>query len=1206
MKYVQDSSTSLFRLYMADGSYYGSDVDDLGSPMNVAKAKAYAYTVASGGNSIAPNEVPPGSVVTITDPTTAATLLRSSEITYLANDSNYSSVASYYSSQNISGLATVSKIKDGAGALVSQSEIVYDESGRSPGYRGNPTTAKAWYDVSNSNSYISTKAKFDSYGNRYESTDARGNTSTTTYDSTYYAFPIQVTSPIPGGNGSTTAFTSSAAFDTTTGLPTSTTDANAQTTTISYRDPITNVLDPLLRVRKVTAPNGQQTITEYGAGTDASTRWVKVKSQIDETNWKTAISWLDGLGRTYKSQAIDTNGDVFALTCFDTVGRPLKASNPFRDPTSANPTCSSTTLDWTANTYDTASRPWKVTTPDGAVVETTYGLATSGSQLGIVVTITDPAGKLRRSVTNALGQLGRVDEPDGSSSTGSLGSVSSPNQPTVYSYDALNNLTTVLQAGATTAQCGETASCSQTRTFTYDSLSRLKSAVNPESGTIGYTYDSNGNLATKTDARSVVTTFAYDTLNRIQTRDYTNEPSGQTTTPNVTYYYDNVANAKGKLVKVSSSVSTTEYISFDILGRVTGHKQTTDGNDYATAYLYNLGGAMTEEIYPSTRVVKNVLDNNGDLSIIQSKKNSASGYWNYANNFTYNSAGAVTSMQLGNGKWESTIFNSRLQPTQIALGTVQSGNDSLKLDYSYGTTANNGNILTQTMTVPTVGSYNGFTAIQSYAYDSLNRIDDAMETISGNQTWRQDFTYDRYGNRNFNQNTTTIPASFSNPAVSNPTISSTNNRLNSSGYGYDSSGNTQFDASLRKFTYDAESKQTKVESTNSSQQVTGTIGEYFYDGDGKRVKKYVLSTGETTIFVYDAVGKQIAEYSTIAADTANAKVAYLTNDQLGSPRINTDANGNVVSRHDYHPFGEELSTSQRSTHQEYADDTSRKGFTGYEHDGEINLNFAEARVYSSSLGRFSIPDPENTGADLTVPQSWNGYSYVINNPINYTDPSGLIYLRNPKGDGKIIWVDDRKYNPDDYKGYEVIPTGTIITPGEGSTGIFQPFIGIQIRLLFDGQLQQVSGAGDPVTVFADHGPIEPSPLHQMLAGAEHRTLRFWRLPIYVIGTAVVLLPAATPLAFGGGVPAIGLTIARPGMVMARFVGPVQKALIDIYLKTGHISAGLSRGAVAAVLELGKRALDTGTAAKTPASTLINTLEQMQRIDKLEKLIDVLK
>ena len=128
--------------------------------------------------------------------------------------------------------------------------------------------------------------------------------------------------------------------------------------------------------------------------------------------------------------------------------------------------------------------------------------------------------------------------------------------------------------------------------------------------------------------------------------------------------------------------STTEYVTFDILGHVTRSKQTTDGVVYGTdanpmTYAYNLSGALIEQKYPSGRIVKNTLDAEGDLAIVQSKKNANQGFFNYAKNFIYTAAGAVSSMQLGNGKWESTTFNSRLQPTQIALGTIQNGTDKL-------------------------------------------------------------------------------------------------------------------------------------------------------------------------------------------------------------------------------------------------------------------------------------------------------------------------------------------------------------------------------------------------------------------------------------------------------------------------------------------------------------------------------------------------
>jgi RHS repeat-associated protein len=71
-----------------------------------------------------------------------------------------------------------------------------------------------------------------------------------------------------------------------------------------------------------------------------------------------------------------------------------------------------------------------------------------------------------------------------------------------------------------------------------------------------------------------------------------------------------------------------------------------------------------------------------------------------------------------------------------------------------------------------------------------------------------------------------------------------------------------------------------------------------------------------------------------------------------------------------------------------ASDNVNQKFTGQERDAETNLDFFQARYLSSGLGRFMSPDPGNAGADLTNPQSWNGYAYVLNNPLNLIDPSG--------------------------------------------------------------------------------------------------------------------------------------------------------------------------------------------------------------------------
>ena len=149
-------------------------------------------------------------------------------------------------------------------------------------------------------------------------------------------------------------------------------------------------------------------------------------------------------------------------------------------------------------------------------------------------------------------------------------------------------------------------------------------------------------------------------------------------------------------------------------------------------------------------------------------------------------------------------------------------------------------------------------------------------------------------------------------------------------------------------------------------------------------------------FVYDLSERLIAECSAQVANTKDAKVAYLTNDHLGSPRINTDANGAVTARHDYHPFGEEIGTlaavpgspQHRTTTLGYQSDSVRQKFTGYERDNESDLDFAGARYFNSRHGRFTSVDPLLESAEPALPQTWNRYVYCLNNPLYLIDPDG--------------------------------------------------------------------------------------------------------------------------------------------------------------------------------------------------------------------------
>ena len=252
------------------------------SSLNAKQSKTYNYVVVNASTATSAN------ITTAAGWFSSSNLAKTAEMDYLY-DANYMA-------RNITGLVTETRVKDAAGNIKARSQIGYDESAYpiisagtnaqwqdpNTNLRANVTTTRSWSDIA-ANQYIETHAQYDNFGNLRKAWDAKGNVSETEYSSVYqYAYPTLDRTPIPdptGLSGSNTAFTSSTVFDPTTGLPTSATDANGQTTTIEYND-------PLLRPTRTTAPNGVQTITEYGAGIDASTRWVKVKTQIDDTNWK--------------------------------------------------------------------------------------------------------------------------------------------------------------------------------------------------------------------------------------------------------------------------------------------------------------------------------------------------------------------------------------------------------------------------------------------------------------------------------------------------------------------------------------------------------------------------------------------------------------------------------------------------------------------------------------------------------------------------------------------------------------------------------------------------------------------------------------------------------------------------------------------------------------------------------------------------------
>jgi RHS repeat-associated protein len=178
-----------------------------------------------------------------------------------------------------------------------------------------------------------------------------------------------------------------------------------------------------------------------------------------------------------------------------------------------------------------------------------------------------------------------------------------------------------------------------------------------------------------------------------------------------------------------------------------------------------------------------------------------------------------------------------------------------------------------------------------------------------------------------------------------------------------------------------------------------------------------INVKEETVFVYSA-GKLVAEYST-KPPPSNPTTSYTATDQLGSPRVITDSLGNVISRRDFMPFGEEIVNNigeRAATSLKYnVADSVRQKFTGYEKDDETNLDFAEARMYENRHGRFTAVDPLLASGKSANPQSFNRYVYCQNRPLVLTDPTGQFgdyYNRQGQYIGSDDKNDGKKYYAD--------------------------------------------------------------------------------------------------------------------------------------------------------------------------------------------------
>ena len=349
-------------------------------------------------------------------------------------------------------------------------------------------------------------------------------------------------------------------------------------------------------------------------------------------------------------------------------------------------------------------------------------------------------------------------------------------------------------------------------------------------------------------------------------------------------------------------------------------------------------------------------------------------------------------MNLGNGTSESFGYNDRFQMTNQQLNK---GSQVLqKYDYGYGKVNLANGDIDATKNNGQLGRIESFIGTekqsqQRFEYDSIGRLSESREYrgATNTLTYKEHFDFDRFGNlyRKAANNSTTgqaNPVAFT-PIEDNQIDKNTNRFTSATGTTYNESGMVVTDNKFRSmgFSYDANGRQVKATKANVADAWS------VYDALGNRVATKVNDVWQFVI--YDAFGKLVAEYGTQGEGVGG--VSYVLQDWQGSVRASVNANGFVQARFDFTAFGEEVSlgVGLRSLEQGYTGDATTKQGYGLTEKDSSGQNHTWFRKQENKAGRWTSPDPYKGSMSLGNPQSFNRYSYVENDAVNFVDPSGL-------------------------------------------------------------------------------------------------------------------------------------------------------------------------------------------------------------------------
>lgn len=496
----------------------------------------------------------------------------------------------------------------------------------------------------------------------------------------------------------------------------------------------------------------------------------------------------------------------------------------------------------------------------------------------------------------------------------------------------------------------------------YDAYGRQDTLIDPNAGTISYTYNVFGELVSQIGANGEKTSVKYDRLGRVIEKKVNNVLTN--------YRYDEGLKSLGTTSKITrkDGAGTSFKYSDDGFCRLLNKTNKYGTDSFIYQYDYDTKGRVKKEIYPSGFSVQYTYTEYDDL---QELKN-ANGKTIWKVDEVNSQNGMLKKATFGNGKQITYGYDNDDRLNKISVPQL--------IDFNYQ--FNNKQQLDwreEKYYFADSAKWKGFK--EEFTYDEVNRLKTATGGLSLNMEYDQNKIFHKSdagtysyqdGNHRLDE-LTTITGYI--PPQHNLTFTKEGK--------VDSLLETRDSANVRLLTF-----KYGVDNERFSMQykVNDTL-KYtrFYFGNYEE-ELSILGTERNLNYIY-ANGDLVGIYE---HKNQKGTMHYVYTDYLGSIRCITDSLGTSEKTLGFDAWGNRRNpiTGIPDT-SDYKNSLTARGYTGHEHLDELGLINMNGRVYDPRLGMFISPDNFVQAPDFT--QNFNRFSYCLNNPLMYTDPSGEIF-----------------------------------------------------------------------------------------------------------------------------------------------------------------------------------------------------------------------